>query len=96
MTVERPDEPSYPTNSISKEDLRYARPDLEAEIEALSDGQMRRIADSVGEIIKDEYWSAVDSVLSRTFGDEGDDYEDDMAEEDSQDFDMDSDDTPIP
>jgi hypothetical protein len=83
MAVERPDEPSYPTNSISKEDLIYARPDLEETIASLSDEQMQQIADRVGEIIKDEYWSAIDAVLSRSFGEEGDEYEDDVAGEDS-------------
>jgi len=72
MTVEHPGAQSYPTNSISKEDLIYSHPDLEPEIEALSDEALRQIADRVGEIIKDEYWSAVDTVLSRVFGHEGD------------------------
>ncbi len=67
MAIERSGEPSYPTNSISKEDLRYARPDLEPEIEALSEEQMRQLANRVGEIIQDEYWSAVGTVLSRVF-----------------------------
>ncbi len=83
MAGERPDEPSYPTNSISKEDLRYARPDLEPEIEGLSEEQMQRIADSVGEIIKDEYWSAVEAVLSRTFDEAADDDKDDVTGEDN-------------
>jgi len=65
--LERHEDKSYPTNSISKEDLIYSRPDLEDKIEALSDDKMRGIADRVGEIIKDEYWAAVHSVLDRAF-----------------------------
>jgi len=73
MIVERQGDQSYPTNSISKEDLIYSRPDLEPKIEELSNEVLRQIAYRVGEIIKDEYWSAMETVLSRMFGNEGDD-----------------------
>jgi hypothetical protein len=75
MVVERSVEKSYPTNSISKADLIGVRPDLAATIEALADEQMQQLADRVGDILTDEYWSAVDHVLRRSFGEETEDIE---------------------
>ena len=80
--LERREDKSHPTNSISKEDLIYARPDLEDKIEALSNDQMWGIADRVGEIIKDEYWSALDSVLNRIFGIESEETDADSSDND--------------
>src|SRR5260221_12443015 len=39
--------PSFPTNSVAKEDLLFCRPDLEQEIEALADSDVQRIANRV-------------------------------------------------
>lgn len=61
------EEKTYATNSISQEDLIFMRPDLSANILLLSDAEMQGIANRVGEIIKDEYWSAVASALSASF-----------------------------
>jgi len=54
---------------------------LASTIAGLSDDKMQQIADRVGEIIKDEYWSAVDTVLGRSFGNEEDEQDEDGAAE---------------
>ncbi|MBX3083938.1 MAG: hypothetical protein KF716_20045 [Anaerolineae bacterium] len=56
---------SFPTNHISREDLIYVSPDRESSINALSDGQMKQIANEIGESMSEEFWVATSIVLDR-------------------------------
>lgn len=67
MAVEQ--EPkAFPTNWVSKEDLLYCRPDLKAQIEAMSEGEVDMIAGKIGEALQETYWSAMDIVLTHYTG----------------------------
>ncbi len=57
------DSPSYPVVGVSKEDLLSARPDFEAQIAALTEGDMERIADKLGDALMDTYWLALDIIF---------------------------------
>ena len=61
------DQPTYQTNSISKADLINSRPDLVANILALSNDEIGGIAEEIGESIMEAYWLAMEYVLNKTF-----------------------------
>ena len=54
---------AFPTNFVAKEDLLYCRPDLTSEIEVLSESDMERIANKVGDALQEMYWMALEIVL---------------------------------
>lgn len=65
----------FPTNAIDKADLIWCRPDLAAQIQALKADDLQQMAFAIGEILQDEFWSAVHLVLSRYFAEETNDDE---------------------
>jgi len=70
VEAERPgtEPPSFPTNSVAREDLLYIRPDLKREIAALDDDDIAKIADKVGDALSEEYWSALGIILASYLG----------------------------
>ena len=77
---------SFPTNSVAKEDLVYCRPDLEKQIEALTDSDIEKIASKVGEALQEEYWIALNIILAAhlNVADTGDVYSYDDGEGSNQ------------
>ena len=58
-----------PVAWVTKEDLLYCRPDLEAQIEALSAGDMAYLADKIGDAFQVTYQLVIDVVLDEYFKD---------------------------
>ena len=61
-------EPSYPTNWVSKNDLYLARPDLHTEIENLDEGDMLAIAKDIGDAVAETHDIAIDDILATYLG----------------------------
>lgn len=61
-------EASIPVLSLGREDLLYCRPELKGQIEALTQEDVARIADKVGDALQDAYWMAVETVLDLYLG----------------------------
>jgi hypothetical protein len=76
---------SFATNAIDRDDLVWCRPELEAQIRSLDADELRQIALAVGELLQDEFWSAVRSILSQQFDQatDGVDEEVDMSDIDN-------------
>jgi hypothetical protein len=72
--------PSFPTNSVAREDLLYCRPDFKREIEALSDTEIERIANEVGDCLQEDYWTALGIVLDDYLQVDNDGSEDNVNE----------------
>lgn len=60
--------PAYPTNWVSKNDLYLSRPDLEAQINALEDGDMLEIASQIGDAVAETHDVAIDEILTAYLG----------------------------
>lgn len=58
-----PEDPVYPVLSLTKEDLMYLRPDQELNIAELSDMDMDRIADRLGDALSETRWDALGIIL---------------------------------
>lgn len=64
---------SHATNSVSKEDLLYARPDLTDLIEAANEYDLiDEVADKVGDALQEMYWDSVRLFKGEYFKDKTD------------------------
>ncbi len=54
----------YPVIHIAKEDLLDCLPDEAGRIEALTDAEMSRIAEKLGDALQEYYWTALEIILS--------------------------------
>ncbi len=61
--VEAEQERTFPVASLTKEDLLYCVPELEAHIVALTDTDMARIADRLSDALQESYQLALSTIL---------------------------------
>lgn len=59
---------SFPTNWVAKEDLLSIRPDLAAQIQALDETALAKIADKVGDALSETYWITLPIILASYLG----------------------------